>query len=193
MPKKTTKNDEVKLGTIEVARLVPYEKNSRVHTTAQVEQIAASIKEFGFLAPIVIDASDGIIAGHGRIQAAKLLGIEKVPFIRAESLTSAQRRAYLLVDNRLAETSFWDRNILQDELIDFGNLVPTLESMGFSAKDLDELHLLEMTTPDESASFTSYDEKISTNHACPKCGYSWNGPTDARNKTQQSHQTEKTQ
>lgn len=173
------------LGTIDVEKLVPYEKNSRIHTDNQIKQIAASIQEFGFLAPIVIDSSNGIIAGHGRIQAAKLLGIEKVPFIRAENLTPEQRRAYLLVDNRLAETSFWDRSILQDELVDFGHLIPSLESMGFGAKDLDELRLLDLETTSEevTSTFPSYDESITTDNACPKCGYKWKGPTDARSKT----------
>lgn len=180
------------LGTIDVEKLVPYEKNSRIHTDNQIKQIAASIQEFGFLAPIVIDSSNGIIAGHGRIQAAKLLGIEKVPFIRAENLTPEQRRAYLLVDNRLSETSFWDRDILQDELVEFGHLIPTLESMGFGAKDLDELHLLDLADSANTEAFPTYDENISTDHACPKCGYAWNGPTDARSKTQQNLRTEKT-
>src|SRR5690554_2281006 len=88
--------------TVSVSSLIPYARNSRTHSDEQVTKIAASIKEFGFLNPVIIDGENGIIAGHGRIMAAKKLGIESVPVIEASHLTDAQRRAYVIADNRLA-------------------------------------------------------------------------------------------
>ena len=86
-----------------VADLIPYVRNSRTHSDEQVTKIAASIKEFGFLSPVIIDGENGIIAGHGRVMAAKKLGLDEVPVIKASHLTDAQRRAYVIADNRLAE------------------------------------------------------------------------------------------
>ena len=86
-----------------VADLIPYARNSRTHSDEQVTKIAASIKEFGFLNPVIIDGANGIIAGHGRVMAAKKLGLDEVPVIEASHLTEAQRRAYVIADNRLAE------------------------------------------------------------------------------------------
>ena len=89
---------------------------SRTHTAKQIKQIAASIKEFGFISPILIDGADGIIAGHGRVEAAKLIGMSDVPTVRVDHLTPAQIRAYVIADNRLAENAGWDRELLSLEL-----------------------------------------------------------------------------
>lgn len=101
---------------VKIADLTPYEKNARVHTDEQVDQIAASIKEFGFLNPILIDKDGNIIAGHGRVMAAERLGMEDVPALYIEGLTEAQRRAYILADNRLTELGGWDVATLKEEL-----------------------------------------------------------------------------
>ena len=114
--KRTGKPATPPLEAVPVAALTPYAANSRVHTPRQVEQIAASIREFGFLVPVVIDATNGIVAGHGRVLAAQKLGMESVPCIRAAHLTDAQRRAYVIVDNKLAELGSWDLEVLHDEL-----------------------------------------------------------------------------
>ena len=96
--------------------LVPYINNSRTHSEQQVQQVAASIKEFGFTNPILIDHDGGIIAGHGRLQAAQLLSLDEVPTITLEGLTEAQRKAYVIADNKLALNSGWDDELLKVEI-----------------------------------------------------------------------------
>ena len=96
--------------------LKPYDRNARTHSPKQIAQIAASIKAFGFNNPVLIDKDNGIIAGHGRVEAAKLLGHATVPCVRLEHLNDAQKRAYILADNRLAEKAGWDPEILKIEL-----------------------------------------------------------------------------
>lgn len=98
------------------SELKPYERNARTHSPKQISQIAASIREFGFNNPVLIDRDGGIIAGHGRVEAAKKLGLETVPCVRLEHLTDAQKRAYILADNRLAEKAGWDNEIVAIEL-----------------------------------------------------------------------------
>lgn len=101
---------------IEISKLKPYENNAKVHDQSQVQKIANSIKEFGFLNPILIDKDYNIIAGHGRTMAAQLLNMKTVPVIYVEGLSDAQRRAYILADNRLTELGGWDEYIVQQEL-----------------------------------------------------------------------------
>ena len=107
-----------KVQEVAVAQLIPYKRNAKIHSDSQVEQIAASIQEFGFLNPCLIDKNYNIIAGHGRVEACKTLGIEKVPCVFIEGLTEAQRRAYILADNRLTELGKWDMDLVFDELAD---------------------------------------------------------------------------
>jgi len=97
-------------------RLVPYERNARTHSPEQVAQIAASIQEFGFTNPILVDGADGILAGHGRLAAAKDMGLAEVPVIVLDHLIAAQRRAYILADNQLALNAGWDTELLQMEV-----------------------------------------------------------------------------
>jgi len=96
--------------------LVPYVNNSRTHSEQQVQQVAASIKEFGFTNPILIDHDGGIIAGHGRLQAAQLLSLDEVPTITLEGLTEAQRKAYVIADNQLALNAGWNDELLKVEI-----------------------------------------------------------------------------
>lgn len=118
-------------------RLRPYARNARIHSERQVEQIAASIREFGFTAPILVDSADGILAGHGRLQAAQLLGLAEVPVVVLDHLDEKQRRAYLLADNRLAESAGWDERLLAEELAAI-DLDPRL--LGFDEDELQRLH-----------------------------------------------------
>src|SRR5437588_3212643 len=97
-------------------KLIPYARNPRTHSDAQVAQIAASIAEFGFNNPILVDTQFGIIAGHGRLLAARKLQLEQVPVIVLDHLSEAQKRAYILVDNKLAENAGWDEELLRCEL-----------------------------------------------------------------------------
>ena len=101
-----------------VTDLVPYARNARTHSDAQVAQIAASIREFGFTSPVLVDADRGVIAGHGRLLAARKLGMAEVPTLELSHLTPAQRRAYVLADNRLALSAGWDEDLLRIELGD---------------------------------------------------------------------------
>ena len=93
-------------------RLAPYERNARTHSAEQVAQIAASIQEFGFTNPILVDGADGILAGHGRLAAAKDMGLAEVPVIVLDHLSPEQRRAYILADNKLALNAGWDIDLL---------------------------------------------------------------------------------
>jgi len=117
--------------------LRPYPKNARTHSKKQIRQIADSIKRFGFTNPVLISDDNEIIAGHGRVEAAKLIGLKNVPTVRLSHLDAAQRRAYVLADNKLALNAGWDREVLAIELqalidLDFG-----AEITGFSLAEID--------------------------------------------------------
>jgi ParB-like chromosome segregation protein Spo0J len=125
---------------VSVDSLIPYARNSRTHSEQQVDKIAASIKEFGFLNPVIVDGDNGIIAGHGRVMAAKKLGMAEVPAVEASHLTDAQRRAYVIADNRLALDAGWDDEMLRVEFADLEAVGFDLELTGF---ELDEIEALE--------------------------------------------------
>lgn len=120
-------------------RLRPYDRNPRTHSDEQVEQIASSIQEFGFNNPILVDTEDGIIAGHGRLLAAQLLGLEEVPVVVLDHLSPAQRRAYLLADNQIAANAGWDDLLLADELKALASDDFDLSLLGFSDDELGDL------------------------------------------------------
>ena len=122
-----------------VERLQPYAKNARTHSDEQVDQIAASIREFGFTNPILVDSADGIIAGHGRLMASKRLGLATVPVIVLDHLTDAQRRAYILADNKLALNAGWDTDLLAQELQQLDADGFDLDLTGFNEDELVDL------------------------------------------------------
>ena len=124
------------LETRPIAQLVPYAKNSRTHSDAQVAQIAASIREFGFTNPVLIDADGGIIAGHGRVLAAQTLGLEAVPVLVLDHLTPDQRRAYVIADNKLALNAGWDEDVLRAEIEALAAADIDLGLIGFSDDEL---------------------------------------------------------
>lgn len=132
---------KIKFNTIDTSSLIPYARNSRTHSDEQVAKIAASIKEFGFLNPVITDGENGIIAGHGRIMAAQKLGLESVPTVEASHLSEAQRKAYIIADNRLALDAGWDDEMLRVEFEDLESLGFDLELTGF---DLDEISALQI-------------------------------------------------
>jgi len=129
----------MKIETIQVAALIPYARNSRTHSDEQVAQVAASIKEFGFTNPVLIDNEGGIIAGHGRVMASRKLGMTEVPCIRLGHLTDAQKRAYVIADNKLAMNAGWDEKMLALEFKDLQALDFDLALTGFDLGDIDEL------------------------------------------------------
>ncbi|MGI8991527.1 MAG: site-specific DNA-methyltransferase [Bryobacteraceae bacterium] len=122
-----------------LAKLIPYAKNPRTHSDAQVAQIAASIREFGFTNPILVDRADGIIAGHGRLLAARELGMTEVPVIVLDHLTEIQKRAYILADNQLAMNAGWDEDILRLELAALKDEAYDLGLIGFADEELARL------------------------------------------------------
>src|SRR5687768_13078128 len=120
-----------------VAQLRPYPGNARTHSKKQIRQIATSIERFGFTNPVLISDDNEIVAGHGRVEAAKLLGRESVPALRLSHLNAAQRRAYVLADNKLAQNAGWDREVLAIELQALIDLEFDVEITGFSLAEID--------------------------------------------------------
>ena len=122
-----------------VADLTPYVNNARTHSDAQIMQIASSILEFGFTNPILIDGDKGIIAGHGRLLAAKKLGMSEVPTAMLDYLSPEQKRAYIIADNKLAELAGWDEKLLAQELADLRDMDVDLDIIGFNEQELEDL------------------------------------------------------
>jgi DNA modification methylase len=142
MSENSALNRSLEMNQIEhllVSSLIPYARNSRTHSDEQVSQIAGSIREFGFTNPVLIDADGTIIAGHGRVMAAKKLGLETVPCIRLGHLTPSQVRAYVIADNKLALNAGWDDQMLRSELESLQEDGFNMDLTGFSDEELAEL------------------------------------------------------
>ena len=153
-----------------VEALIPYARNSRTHSDAQVAQIAASVREFGWTNPVLIDGDNGIIAGHGRVLAARKLGMDDVPCIELAGLTDAQRRAYIIADNKLALNGGWDDELLAIELGELNAAEFDMALIGFDAAGLALAMGLgadfEAGTEEDQGKL---DEKSPT--ICPACGH----------------------
>ena len=122
-----------------IDKLIPYARNARLHSKEQIKQLRASLREFGFVNPCIIDKDYNIIAGHGRVMAAKEEGISEIPCVFAEHLTDAQKRAYILADNRLALNAGWDDEMLSVELSDLQANAFDLSLLGFSDAEMNKL------------------------------------------------------
>ena len=129
----------MQIETVAVERLIPYARNSRTHSESQVAQIAASIREFGFTNPVLIDAEGGIIAGHGRVMGARQMGLAEVPCLRLAHLSEAQRRAYVIADNKLAMNAGWNEEMLALELRELMEGGYDVGLTGFALPEIDEL------------------------------------------------------
>ena len=139
--------------------LIPYANNSRVHSDEQVNQIASSIKEFGFLNPIIVDGDNGIIAGHGRVMAANKLGIKELPCVDASHLSEAQKKAYVIADNKLALNSDWDVELLKIEIESLQEDDFKLDLLGFDIAELNEiLGFDDIAEEDEEESEQDYED-----------------------------------
>lgn len=139
--------------------LIPYINNARTHSQTQINQIAASIKEFGFINPVIIDGDKGIIAGHGRVMAAKKLGLAEVPCIQAEHLTETQKKAFILADNKIALNAGWDEELLSVELQSLKEHFADLSLFGFA--DYEIARIFEKTATEHD--FDSiYTRKVET-------------------------------
>jgi hypothetical protein len=146
--------------------LIPYARNSRTHSDAQVAQIAASVREFGWTNPVLVDGENGIIAGHGRVLAARKLGMEEVPCIELAGLSDTQRRAYIIADNKLALNGGWDDELLALEISELDAAGFDLSVVGFSQGELTSLFLEREegeTDPEtEWKGMPEFDQKDST-------------------------------
>jgi len=184
-----------------ISKLRAYDRNARTHSAEQVAQIVASIQEFGFTNPILVADDGEILAGHGRLLAARELGLKEVPVIVLGHLTAEQRRAYVIADNKLALNAGWDEELLRAELSDLDGLGFDLSLVGFNDLELSSLMSgegLPSSTADDNGSeddddedsdggesaeklppeeFPEVDDNIETDHRCPSCGYEWSGKT----------------
>lgn len=144
--------NELKYELVDVDRLIPYINNARTHSADQVSKLASAIKEFGFINPVITDGENGILAGHGRIMAAKQLGIKQVPCISAAYLTEAQKKAYILADNRLSLDAGWDDDLLKIE-------IESLQAEGFDIglTGFDEKELADLFATDNEAEEDDFD------------------------------------
>jgi ParB family chromosome partitioning protein len=153
-----------------IASLRPCGRNARTHSGAQIGQIAASLREFGWTNPVLIDEGGTVIAGHARVEAARRLEMAEVPCIVIEGLTDAQKKACAIADNKLALNAGWDDELLRLELLDLKDLDFNLDLLGFDPDELADIMLgadVEQPEYDESA---ADDVKMAT---CPKCGHSF--------------------
>ena len=154
------KNTE--LAKIAINDLKPYENNARLHDQTQIEQLANSIKEFGFVGGVIIDENNMILAGHGRVEAAKAAGLAEVPYIRKTDLTEDQKRAYILADNKLNDLSGWDDELLNSEL---GKIQIDMSLFGFGEIIDDDINY-DINEPGDMSYSEAEDEFVT----CPGCG-----------------------
>jgi DNA modification methylase len=145
--------DDLQIAWRPLGELIPYARNPRTHSDAQVAQIAASIREFGWTNPVLVDGENGIIAGHGRVLAARKLGLERVPSIELGHMSEAQKRAYVLADNQLALNAGWDEELLRLELADLSEIGFDLGLIGFAEGELERL-----LAPDGKIGLTEDDD-----------------------------------
>jgi ParB-like chromosome segregation protein Spo0J len=155
------------------SKLIPYARNARTHSDEQVGQIAASIREWGWTTPVLVDEQGGIIAGHGRTLAAQKLGMTEVPVMVAKGWSEAKKRAYVLADNKLALNAGWDNEMLALELTEISELGFDLDMIGFRSEEIKALQIpdFEPATEDEQGQLDELDPKWI---ACPHCGKEFN-------------------
>ena len=165
----------MKISQHKVDELIPYARNSRTHSDAQVAQIAASIKEFGFTNPVLIDETGSIIAGHGRVLASRKLNLVSVPCIQLSHLTEAQKKAYIIADNKLALNAGWDDEMLAVELTDLKDMGFGLDLTGFTLDEFQAILPIENYPESSAKEIDPDDYKMSD--TCPKCGFEFNAKT----------------
>lgn len=169
------------LTMVPINDLIPYALNAKKHGVKQINQIRASLREFGFVTPVLIDFDNNIIAGHGRVEAARAEGMSEVPCVLVTNLTEAQRKAYILADNRLNETSVWDKDLLKIELNGLAALDFDVGIVGFDAECLKEIEVNACTraapgqseAKDSDAASSSELDPPETpyTYRCPECGF----------------------
>ena len=162
---------------VDVGKLVPDINNARTHSRAQIGKLRASIREFGFLSALVIDRDFNVLVGHGRLDAAKAEGYQKVPCVFADDLTEAQKKAYILADNRMAMDAGWDEELLRIEIESLQGADFDVSLTGFREDEVTDLFAV-WEDPDDTGSNKEYDEGEFGDeefaHECPRCGFKFN-------------------
>lgn len=151
----------MKIIEMETEKLIPYERNAKIHDDTQISDVAESIKQFGWKQPIVIDKDNVVVIGHCRLLAAKKLGLRKVPVTVADDLSEEQVRKLRIADNKTNESG-WDSDLLRDEL----------DGLDFDGFDF-EFDIPELNEIEAPESFKEYGENIEVKSKCPRCGYEW--------------------
>ena len=146
-------NNNPQIEQVKLDLLIPYVNNSRTHSEEQISQIASSIKEFGFTNPVLVDNQNGIIAGHGRVLASKKLGLKTVPCIRLSNLSEAQKKAYIIADNKLALNAGWDNELLKIELTSIEDLGLSKDITGFVPDELKQIFYVPQLVEEETVHF----------------------------------------
>ena len=154
------------LQSVEIAKIKPYKNNAKIHGKNQLKKLQESISEFGFLTPCLIDQEYNLIAGHGRVEAAKALGMKEVPCVFVENLTEEQRKAYILADNKLSELAEWDLEILNKELAELSEAGMDISLVGF---ELNNEITQELNEGVEITIESLGDENFK--YECPECGF----------------------
>lgn len=154
------------LQSVEIAKIKPYKNNAKIHGKNQLKKLQESISEFGFLTPCLIDSDFNLIAGHGRVEAAKALGMKEVPCVFVEELTEQQRKAYILADNKLSELAEWDLEILNQELAELSEARMDITLVGF---ELNNEITQELNNGVEISIESLGDENFK--YECPECGF----------------------
>lgn len=168
-----------KMQMVEASKLVPYVNNARTHSAAQISKLRASIREFGFINPVIIDGNYGIIAGHGRVVAAQEEGLAEVPCVLVDHLTEAQKKAYILADNRYAQDAGWDEELLRIEIEGLQAEDFDVSLTGFRDDEITDLFALKDDEPDDpEGNNKEYGEEEfgdeEFDHECPRCGFRFN-------------------
>ena len=153
-------NNKLEFEYVETKKLVPYVRNAKTHSETQIKKIMGSIKEFGFIAPIIIDKDNNVLAGHGRLLAADRLGLEKVPCIKEDHLTETQRKAYILADNRIGELAGWDDELLKIELEELQENDFDIDVIGFEDDILKAIEDEEEEEKEEKADIPFTEELL---------------------------------
>lgn len=175
---------EINIEYRDPTQLTPYAFNSKAHPIEQVDAISSSIAEYGFNTPLVINSSGIVLSGHGRLEAARRLGLKEIPVIIKEDLTPTQQKAYRLADNKISEGSSWLEESLVQELQELSEDGFDLLKTGFSSAEIDELLSLaqeqdEYTSPGGDGNLPEDNKDIdetklaATKHQCPSCGFTW--------------------
>lgn len=173
-----------KMEMVPVEKLVPYVNNARTHSPAQIGKLRASIREYGFINPVIIDGKYGIIAGHGRVVAAQEEGLKEVPCVLVDYLTEAQKKAYILADNRMACDAGWDEELLRLEIEELQGMDFDVSLTGFREDEISDLFSLKDDGPDDpEGNNKEFDEgefgDEEFEHECPRCGFRFNSVTES--------------